>query len=112
MEALVRHSWPGNIRELQNFVERNVILTSGNVLAAPLASLKHVPDPESSGAMTLEEAERDHICKALEQTNWVVAGQNGAAARLGIKRATLYFRMKKHGIVRSNAANFSVACAR
>jgi len=85
----------GNIRELQNFIERSVILTSSNVLHPPLASLKSAADVESLGAITLEDAERDHIRKTLEQTRWVVAGPNGAAARLGIKRSTLYFRIAK-----------------
>jgi formate hydrogenlyase transcriptional activator len=102
MSALTSYAWPGNIRELQNFVERSVILSSGNVLRPPLSSLKSAASPESQAAVTLEEAERDHIRKTLEQTRWVVAGPNGAAARLGIKRSTLYFRMQKLGISRSN----------
>src|SRR6266851_5059417 len=102
MSALGLYQWPGNIRELQNFIERSVILTSGSVLHPPLASLKSAPEAESLGAITLEDAERDHIRKTLEQTRWVVAGPNGAAARLGIKRSTLYFRMQKLGISRSN----------
>jgi len=101
MSTLITYQWPGNIRELQNFIERSVILTSGNVLQPPLASLKSGADAESLGAITLEDAERDHIRKTLEQTRWVVAGPNGAAARLGIKRSTLYFRMQKLGISRS-----------
>jgi formate hydrogenlyase transcriptional activator len=101
MEALVSHAWPGNIRELQNFIERSVILTSGNVLRPPLACLKRAVEAESLGAITLEDAEREHIRKTLEHTRWVVAGPNGAAARLGIKRSTLYFRMQKLGISRS-----------
>ena len=101
MSALVSYQWPGNIRELQNFIERSVILTSGDVLRPPLASLKSAAEPESLGAITLEDAERDHIRKTLEQTRWVVAGPNGAAARLGIKRSTLYFRMQKLGISRT-----------
>jgi formate hydrogenlyase transcriptional activator len=101
MSALVSYQWPGNIRELQNFIERSVILTSGNVLHPPLASLKNAAEAESLGAITLEDAEREHIRKILEQTRWVVAGPNGAAARLGIKRSTLYFRMQKLGISRT-----------
>ncbi len=101
MSALVSYQWPGNIRELQNFIERSVILTSGNLLQPPLASLKSAAEAESLGAITLEDAERDHIRKTLEQTRWVVAGPNGAAARLGIKRSTLYFRMQKLGISRA-----------
>jgi formate hydrogenlyase transcriptional activator len=101
MSALVSFQWPGNIRELQNFIERSVILTSGNALHPPLASLKCAAEAESLGAITLEDAERDHIRKTLEQTRWVVAGPNGAAARLGIKRSTLYFRMQRLGISRT-----------
>jgi formate hydrogenlyase transcriptional activator len=102
MSALISYQWPGNIRELQNFIERSVILTSGNVLHAPLGSLNSAAEAESLGAVTLEDAERDHIRKTLEQTRWVVAGPNGAAARLGIKRSTLYFRMQKLGISRAS----------
>jgi len=102
MSALISYQWPGNIRELQNFIERSVILTSGNVLRPPLAGLKRAAETESTGAITLEDAEREHIRKTLEQTRWVVAGPNGAAARLGIKRSTLYFRMQKLGISRPN----------
>ncbi len=101
MSALVSYQWPGNIRELQNFIERSVILTSGNVLHPPLASLKSAAEAESLGPITLEDAEREHIRKILEQTRWVVAGPSGAAARLGIKRSTLYFRMQKLGISRT-----------
>ena len=101
MSALISYQWPGNIRELQNFIERSVILTSGSVLYPPLASLRSAPEAESLEAITLEDAEREHILKALEHTGWVVAGRNGAAARLGIKRSTLYFKMQKLGISRT-----------
>jgi formate hydrogenlyase transcriptional activator len=101
MSALTSYQWPGNIRELQNFIERSVILTSGNALHPPLETLRCAAEPESLGPITLEDAERDHIRKTLEQTRWVVAGPNGAAARLGIKRSTLYFRMQKLGISRT-----------
>ncbi len=102
MSELTSYEWPGNIRELQNFIERSVILTSGNVLESPLASLRNAVEVESLGPTTMEDAEREHIRKILEQTRWVVAGPNGAAARLGIKRSTLYFRMQKLGISRTN----------
>jgi formate hydrogenlyase transcriptional activator len=102
MSELTSYPWPGNIRELQNFIERSVILTSGNVLESPLATLKNAAEAESLGPITMEDAERDHIRKTLEQTRWVVSGPNGAAARLGIKRSTLYFRMQKLGISRTN----------
>jgi formate hydrogenlyase transcriptional activator len=101
MQALVNHSWPGNIRELQNFIERSVILTPGNILRAPLAGLKRAVEEESLAAITLADAERNHIRKTLENTRGVVAGPNGAAARLGIKRTTLYFHMQRLGISRS-----------
>ena len=86
MSALTCYEWPGNIRELQNFIERSVILSTGDVLRPPLAELKRGPEAQSVGAITLEDAERDHIRKTLEQTRWVVAGPNGAAARLGARR--------------------------
>jgi formate hydrogenlyase transcriptional activator len=101
MEALVDHSWPGNIRELQNFIERSVILANGNTLRPPLEGLKQAAGIESLEPITMEEAERVHIRKTLEQTNWVVAGPRGAAVRLGMTRSTVYFRMRKLGISRS-----------
>jgi formate hydrogenlyase transcriptional activator len=107
MAALSSYQWPGNIRELQNFIERSMILSPGSVLRPPLAELKPFFDTELVEAITLEDAERDHIRKTLEQTGWVVAGPNGAAARLGIKRSTLYFRMQKLGISRSNKVSVS-----
>jgi formate hydrogenlyase transcriptional activator len=101
MSELTSYAWPGNIRELQNFIERSVILSSGNVLQAPFETLRAAATTQAQEAVTLEEAERNHIRKILEQTRWVVSGPNGAAARLGIKRSTLYFRMQKLGISRS-----------
>jgi formate hydrogenlyase transcriptional activator len=101
LRVFVSYSWPGNIRELQNFIERSVILSNETVLRPPLEELDRHPDRELIGAVTLEDAERDHIRKTLENVGWVVAGPNGAAARLGIKRSTLYFRMQKLGISRS-----------
>jgi len=100
MSALTAYGWPGNIRELQNFIERSVILSDGTVLRPPLGELKHSAGGDSRGAITLRDAERDHILKTLKQTRWVVAGPSGAAARLGMKRSTLYFRMQKLGISR------------
>jgi len=102
-----RGGWPSNIRELQNFIERNVILTSGTTLHTPLAELKRSAGTESLEAITLEEAERDPIRKTLDCTRWVVSGPNGAAPRLGIKRSTLYFRMQRLGISRSKDAIFT-----
>jgi formate hydrogenlyase transcriptional activator len=101
MQGLLRYPWPGNIRELQNIIERAVILSPGPVLQVPLADLK----PPATGASpqnhnTLEEAERKHILAVLEETKWVLSGPNGAAVRLGMKRSTLQFRMRKLGIAR------------
>jgi formate hydrogenlyase transcriptional activator len=102
MDALVRYRWPGNVRELQNFIERAVILSPHTVLRAPTSELDPFSAPtESNLPMTgLEELERDHIVRALELSSWLVGGANGAAARLGIKRTTLTYRMRKFGIVR------------
>ena len=97
MEALVRCPWPGNIRELENLIERAVILTSGDLLQIPsLPSVRAI----QSEPTTLAEAERDHILKTLEESNWVVGGRSGAATRLGMKRTTLIAKMKKRGIFR------------
>jgi formate hydrogenlyase transcriptional activator len=100
MDALKRYAWPGNIRELQNLVERAVILSSGNVLNVPLQDLKHRASAINPSSQTLEETERAHILAVLEKTKWKLSGPNGAAARLGLNRSTLQFRMKKLGIVR------------
>jgi formate hydrogenlyase transcriptional activator len=100
MEALKRYPWPGNIRELQNFIERTVILTSGDVLELPpLQSLI----PTKQAPVTFRESERHHLLKALEATNWVVGGPSGAAARLGMPRTTLIAKMQKHAISREMA---------
>jgi len=102
METLVRHSWPGNIRELQNLIEHSVIVSPGPVLRAPLAGLQshNVPNQEGTRHRTLEETEREHILSTLKETKWVISGPRGAAARLGMNRSTLQFRMRKLGIVR------------
>jgi formate hydrogenlyase transcriptional activator len=103
MDILVRHSWPGNIRELQNLIEHSVILSSGPVLRVPVAGLQahSVPTQDGTRHRTLEEAEREHILSTLKETKWVISGPRGAAVRLGMNRSTLQFRMKKLGIVRS-----------
>jgi formate hydrogenlyase transcriptional activator len=101
MSVLIAYHWPGNVRELQNFIERSVILTDGTVLCPPLAELNSSAEAEPLEVTTLEQAERDHIRKTLEHTRWIVAGPDGAAARLGIPRSTLYFRMQKLGISRA-----------
>ena len=100
MRALQAYGWPGNVRELENFVERAVILSSGSELFVPAAELKRPALPPNGSATTLEEAERDHILKALRETNWVIGGSSGAAARLGMKRTTLQSKMQKLGIAR------------
>ena len=103
MNALTHYQWPGNIRELQNVIERAVILSKGSVLKVPLDDLRSKTSDTNihpNGAVTLEEIERKHILSVLEQTNWVFAGPNGAAAKLGMKRPTLQFRMQKLGISR------------
>ena len=106
MDALVAHSWPGNIRELQNIIERAVIRSPGDELQVPLDDLDDDAEIESDGdGGTLEEAERLHILATLKRTRWVVSGPRGAAARLGINRSTLQFRMKKLGIERPSISN-------
>jgi formate hydrogenlyase transcriptional activator len=102
MEALMRYSWPGNIRELRNFIERAMILSSHAVLQAPTFELEPLKALGKSNPPTssLEEVERDHIIRALELSNWVVGGRNGAAQRLGMKRTSLVYKMQRHRIVR------------
>jgi formate hydrogenlyase transcriptional activator len=100
MDALTRYPWPGNIRELQNFIERAVILSPQSILRAPVSELKSFQSPKETNVPMngLAEVERDHILRALEASNWVISG---AAARLGMKRTSLAYRMKKLGIRRS-----------
>ncbi len=98
LEALSRWPWPGNVRELENLIERAVILSRGPVLQVPLAELRGAPGVGGGRLATLEEAEREHILRALEETGGVVGGPRGAAARLGLKRTTLQSRMQKLGI--------------
>jgi formate hydrogenlyase transcriptional activator len=99
MDALLRYSWPGNIRELQNLIERAVILSAGEVLQVPVSEINDASKACGS-QQTLEEFERAHILVTLQQTRWILSGPRGAANRLGIKRSTLQFRMKKLGIER------------
>jgi formate hydrogenlyase transcriptional activator len=101
LDSLVRYSWPGNIRELENLIERAVIVSPGPVLRVPLSELKLPAEPIAGGILTLEAAERQHILRALESTKWVLAGPHGAAAKLGMKRTTLQSRMQKLGIIRN-----------
>jgi formate hydrogenlyase transcriptional activator len=100
MTAIERYSWPGNIRELQNFIERSVLLTRGAELRAPIAELTK-SEPQVDDVRTLEDANRAHIKATLRETNWVVGGPNGAAAKLGMHRTTLIHRMLKLGISRA-----------
>jgi formate hydrogenlyase transcriptional activator len=99
MDILRRHDWPGNIRELQNLIERAVIISQGGVLRPPIEEIRRITRKQDSADMrTLAEAERDHIVEVLRQVSGVVGGQAGAAARLGLPRTTLIYRMRKLGI--------------
>jgi formate hydrogenlyase transcriptional activator len=104
MIALTEYHWPGNVRELENLIERAVILSRGSELELPFPEFeRHTTlglTGSGNGISTLEQAERDHILHALDETKWVIGGSTGAAARLGIKRTTLQARMKKLGITR------------
>ena len=105
MKVLTRWSWPGNIRELENFLERAVILTRGPVLYAPLAELEMAessPAANDTGNPTLEAAEREHILRVLREVRGQIGGPDGAAERLGLKRTTLNSKLKKLGIERSD----------
>jgi formate hydrogenlyase transcriptional activator len=104
MHALTRYEWPGNIRELQNFIERAVILSKGTVLQPPIAELKVAPaaaafTPSTARASnSLDDAQREHIVQVLREARWVLGGSNGAAARMGIPRTTLIYKMRRLGI--------------
>jgi formate hydrogenlyase transcriptional activator len=100
MAALTRYPWPGNVRELSNFIERSVLLSPGSELRVAAGDLKPLTAPESDGAATLAEAEREHILAVLRETKWRIGGPSGAAARLGLKRTTLQSKMRKLGITR------------
>jgi formate hydrogenlyase transcriptional activator len=110
MAALARHSWPGNVRELQNFIERSVVLSTGAVLNGSLPELtcttrEGSTSPKLSAPVTLEQAERSHILETLLQTEGVVGGPNGAAARLGLPRTTLISKMMRLGISASQKSS-------
>jgi formate hydrogenlyase transcriptional activator len=100
MTALSQYHWPGNIRELENLVERSVILSRGPDLHVPLGELKAQAMAAPNGVGTLQAAEREHILRVLSETNWVIGGSAGAAARLGMKRTTLQSKMRKLEISR------------
>ena len=102
MEALMRYDWPGNIRELQNFIERAVILSQGHGLSAPVSELNRPPEKSTAVPVTLEDAEREHILEALRETQWVLGGSSGAANRLGMPRTTLIYKMRRLGIGRQS----------
>jgi transcriptional regulator of acetoin/glycerol metabolism len=98
MARLTEHHWPGNIRELQNVIERAMILAQGGTLDVPPLGKAAVCDPEPPQEDDLAAVNKAHILAVLQDTGWVVAGPHGAAARLGVKRSTLTYRMKKLGI--------------
>jgi formate hydrogenlyase transcriptional activator len=99
MEAMTNYSWPGNVRELQNFIERAVILSPGRALRVSLAELKPAEARTPKAKLsTLEEVEREYVLRAIRESKWVIGGPNGAAARLGMKRTTLAYRIRKLNI--------------
>jgi formate hydrogenlyase transcriptional activator len=101
MDALTHYGWPGNIRELQNLMERATLLSTGPSLRVPLADILAGTDPSAArGGNVLEQVEREQIVRALRESNWVVGGARGAAARLGLKRTSLAYKMQKLGISR------------
>ncbi len=112
MDALVRYRWPGNIRELQNFIERAVILSPHSVLCAPISELEAFQAQAETNILAtgfepitgLQEVERDHILRALDASHWVVGGPTGAAQRLGMKRTSLLYRMRKLRIRRPSSS--------
>jgi formate hydrogenlyase transcriptional activator len=102
MAALCHYSWPGNVRELDNFIERSVILSQGSTLDVPLGELEPFTrfTRREADVSTLKDLEREHILRALNESNWVVAGRSGAAAKLGMKRTSLQYKMQRLGIIR------------
>ncbi|MCU1338584.1 MAG: transcriptional regulator, NifA subfamily, Fis Family [Bryobacterales bacterium] len=116
MQALTRYSWPGNVRELQNFIERSVILATGPVLSGSLPALSPtlydgVNPAKAAAPVTLEQAERSHILQTIQQTEGVIGGPNGAAARLGLPRTTLIAKMKRLGMTSFQRAEPAQASA-
>ena len=111
MDTLVQYSWPGNIRELQNLIERAVILSSGEELQVPLSDIDDA-SKTSAYQETLEQVLRAHIVATLRKTGWTLSGPHGAAKRLGMKRSTLQFRMKKLGIERPPSGDPAARCYR
>jgi formate hydrogenlyase transcriptional activator len=107
MQTLVQYSWPGNIRELQNFIERSVILSTGPALESPLEELVRSKVEELPEPVTLKDAQRAQIVRALEKTNGQLAG---AAALLGVPRSTLFYAMRRLGISSPRPAKKAAAC--
>jgi formate hydrogenlyase transcriptional activator len=108
LNVLKHYDWPGNIRELQNFIERAVMMSAGTSLDAPLAELTCVPKATAESTYrTLAEAERDHILDVLRATNWLVGGKDGAAVRLDVPRTTLLHKMRRLGITRGGLSSAS-----
>ncbi len=105
IDAMVCWNWPGNIRELENFIERSVILSTGKRLNAPLAELRGSSLPPSDSTLTLRDREREHIVAILRQSRGALSGPAGAAARLGLKRTTLQYKMQRLGILRTDYLN-------
>jgi formate hydrogenlyase transcriptional activator len=98
MQAMLAYDWPGNIRELQNFMERGVILSEGSEFLPPFTPLQRKVAVASASRKTLEDAMREHILQALEETKWVLGGRHGTAAYLGVARTTLIAKMRRLGI--------------
>ncbi len=107
MEAMLAYDWPGNIRELQNFIERGVILSTGSVFQPPFTPSQRKAPAVVAGRKTLEDAMREHILQALDQTKWVLGGRRGTAAYLGVARTTLIAKMRRLGIESSRAGGYS-----
>src|SRR5215472_16021333 len=95
---MLSYNWPGNIRELQNFVERGVIISRGEVFEPALDQLQHQKAGHDKNGQTLDDATRGHILRTLDDVNWVIGGRHGVASRLGIPRTTLITKMRRLGI--------------
>lgn len=98
MEAMLSYHWPGNIRELQNFIERGVIISQTTVFQPDLCQIQHRGARHRHSKQTLDDATRHHILQTLDEVNWVIGGRYGAATRLGIPRTTLISKMQRLGI--------------
>ena len=105
IEVLKAHDWPGNIRELQNFIERAVLFSPGPVLRLPRDLMLTVKSRSESISRTLADADREHIVETLKRTNWLIGGRDGAASRLGLPRTTLVYKMRKLGIETRRSAS-------